>query len=93
MEAVLEGIRLKELPSRRGAEQKSRGARADELFEHRREGCAKVNVALAVLCFHIRLDFAALRFLANVECAAVFGNVLADFEAKGFAGTERTASR
>jgi len=39
------------------------------------------------------LNQATLCLLTNVECAAVFGNVLADLEAKSLAGAEWPASR
>ena len=38
------------------------------------------------------LDFAALRFLANVERTAVFRDVLANFEAERFSGPQRATA-
>ena len=67
--------------------------RPDELLEHRRNGRGQIHITLSVLRLHVRLDFAALRFLANVEGAAVFTNVLVDLKTERFAGAEWTTSR
>jgi hypothetical protein len=61
--------------------------------KHLRKRCAEVNVALAVLCFEIGLNDAPLRFLANLERAAIFRDVFAELQAERLASAEWTATR
>ena len=63
-----------------------------EAFQHRRQGRAKIDVALSVLRLHVRLDYSSLGFLSDVECSAIVGDVLSNLEAESFSGSHWTTS-
>lgn len=92
VEAVLECVRLEQLGSGRGVEEKALSPRADMLFEHIRQARAKIDVPLPVLRFQVWLNIAALRLLPDVERAAILADVLADLEPESFPGPYRTTA-
>lgn len=93
MKTVLESIRLEKLRTGRSLEHQTRTARADEILKHRRKHRAEIEFAGPVLSLQVSLDEAAFRLLLNVESAAIWGDMLADFESKRLARTERPRTR